>query len=316
MARVSSLGEVAAVRHVVVRFDAAGVPFGEPRLPDPMVVACEEATPPCSGRWFDARTWAQDFRRPLPPGSRCSVRRRGDWQPLGGAMAALPLTGSALLKAGELKFAGYEVCSFVPPQAVEAQPVESDEAAGREPAVAAAQRAGRAAAVRGRGRAAPATGRAGRPPHRGRPDRRAGQRQRRGAGLGRIERVVQRRQRCSDAAGGGRRAAGGGAPARSPLAALCAAAACPRSTCRAKCRANCSPSAMPPRELHTAVGARTAAAAGTAVVEAIDGFKVLKSPKVRVMGAAEAAPVRPSRAVATAVVPSGLRSAFVVDHAQ
>ena len=122
MARVSSLGEVAAVRHVVVRFDAAGVPFGEPRLPDPMVVACEEATPPGSGRWLDARTWAQDFRRALPPGSRCSVRRRGDWQPSGGAMAALPLTGSALLKAGELQFAGYEVCSFVPPQAVETQP--------------------------------------------------------------------------------------------------------------------------------------------------------------------------------------------------
>lgn len=171
-----------------------------------------------------------------------------------GAMAPLPLTGSALLKAGELQFAGYEVCSFVPPQAVEAQPVESDEAGGREPAVAAAQRAGRAAAVRGRGRAAPATGRAGRPPRRGRPDRRAGQRQRRGAGLGRIERVVQRRQRCSDAAmlrccgrRGPRRAArwphcAQRQPARAAPAAQSAAPTVHPAACR---RANCTPQWVP-----------------------------------------------------------------------
>ena len=73
---------------MVVRFDAAVVPFGDPRLPEPMVVACEGATPPGSGRWLDARTWAHDFARPLPPASRCSVQPRGDWQPLGGAPAS------------------------------------------------------------------------------------------------------------------------------------------------------------------------------------------------------------------------------------
>ena len=86
VASVSPQGEVVAVRRVVVRFDAAVVPFGDPRLPDPMVVASEGATPPGSGRWIDARSWAQELRQALPPGSRCSVRPRGDWQPLGGAL--------------------------------------------------------------------------------------------------------------------------------------------------------------------------------------------------------------------------------------
>lgn len=76
VASVSPQGEVAAVRQVGVRFDAAVVPFGGPRLPDPMAVACEGNTPPGSGRWIDARSWAFDFRQPLPPGSRCTVQPR------------------------------------------------------------------------------------------------------------------------------------------------------------------------------------------------------------------------------------------------
>ena len=66
VASVSPQGEVVAVRRVVVRFDAAVVPFGDPRLPDPMVVASEGATPPGSGRWIDARSWAQELRQALP----------------------------------------------------------------------------------------------------------------------------------------------------------------------------------------------------------------------------------------------------------
>ena len=54
----------------------------------------------------------------------------------GGAMAQLPLTGSALPKARELQFAVYDAFSFAPPQADEAQPVDPDPAADRELATA------------------------------------------------------------------------------------------------------------------------------------------------------------------------------------
>ena len=74
------------MRQVVVRFDAAVVPFGELRLPDPMAVACEGNTPPGSGRWIDTRSWAFDFRQPLPPASNCTVQPRAGSQPLGGAL--------------------------------------------------------------------------------------------------------------------------------------------------------------------------------------------------------------------------------------
>ncbi len=43
IAGVSPQGEVAAVRQVVVRFDQAVVPAGDPRRPDPVTVSCEGA---------------------------------------------------------------------------------------------------------------------------------------------------------------------------------------------------------------------------------------------------------------------------------
>ena len=56
VASVSPSGEVAEVRQVVVRFDAAVVPAGDPRRPAPVTLSCNGATPPGDGRWTDDRT--------------------------------------------------------------------------------------------------------------------------------------------------------------------------------------------------------------------------------------------------------------------
>ena len=86
IASVSPQGEVAQVRQVVLRFDEAVVPFGDLRLPDPMSVACQGAAPAGSGRWTNDRTWLYDFREPLPPGTRCTLKARSDWKPSQGTL--------------------------------------------------------------------------------------------------------------------------------------------------------------------------------------------------------------------------------------
>lgn len=86
IASVSPQGEVAQVRQVVVRFDEAVVPFGDLRLADPLSVACQGAAPAGSGRWANDRTWLYDFRAPLPPGTRCTLQPRADWNPSQGAL--------------------------------------------------------------------------------------------------------------------------------------------------------------------------------------------------------------------------------------
>lgn len=86
VASVSPQGEVAQVRQIVVRFDAAVLPFGDLRRPDPMLLACQGATPAGNGRWADDRTWLYDFREALPPGSRCTLKARPDWAPSTGAL--------------------------------------------------------------------------------------------------------------------------------------------------------------------------------------------------------------------------------------
>ena len=86
VASVSPQGEVAQVRQVVLRFDGPVVNFGDPRLADPMTVACVGTTPAGSGRWGDSRTWLYDFREALPPGTRCTLKARPGWQPSQGAL--------------------------------------------------------------------------------------------------------------------------------------------------------------------------------------------------------------------------------------
>jgi hypothetical protein len=87
IASVSPQGEVAQVRQLSVRFSEAVVPFGDPRLPDPMSLSCQAAVPAGSGRWANDRVWLYDFREALPPGARCSLKARADWKPItsGGA---------------------------------------------------------------------------------------------------------------------------------------------------------------------------------------------------------------------------------------
>ena len=83
---VSPQGEVAQVRQITVKFSQAVVAFGDLRLPDPLSVACEGAAPPGAGRWASDRVWLYDFREPLPPGTRCTLKARADWKPLDGAL--------------------------------------------------------------------------------------------------------------------------------------------------------------------------------------------------------------------------------------
>jgi alpha-2-macroglobulin len=87
---VSPQGEVAQVRQVSVRFSEAVITLGDPRLPDPVTVACTGSTVAGSGRWASERNWVFDYREPLPPGARCSVKLRAGWAPIA---AAAPLTG-------------------------------------------------------------------------------------------------------------------------------------------------------------------------------------------------------------------------------
>ena len=82
IAGVSPQGEVAQVRQLSVRFSEAVVPFGDPRLPDPMSLSCQAAVPAGSGRWANDRVWLYDFREALPPGTRCTLKARAGWKPI------------------------------------------------------------------------------------------------------------------------------------------------------------------------------------------------------------------------------------------
>ena len=66
----SPQGEVAQVRQVRATFSESMVPFGDLRQPDPFTVQCSEAG---TGRWADDKSWAFDFKRDLPPGTRCTM---------------------------------------------------------------------------------------------------------------------------------------------------------------------------------------------------------------------------------------------------
>ena len=72
---VTPQGEVAQVRQVTVKFSEAVVAFGDPRLADPLAIACQGSVPAGSGRWANDRVWLYDFREPLGPGHAAAPRR-------------------------------------------------------------------------------------------------------------------------------------------------------------------------------------------------------------------------------------------------
>jgi len=70
----SPQGEVAQVRQVVAKFDAAAVNFGDPKAPAPLSLSCSDASAAKgTGRWTGEREWVFDFERDLPPGVRCTA---------------------------------------------------------------------------------------------------------------------------------------------------------------------------------------------------------------------------------------------------
>ena len=72
--QLSPQGEVARVRQVVAKFDAAAVRFGDARAPAPFTVSCSDADAARgTGRWTSDREWVYDFAEELPPGVRCTV---------------------------------------------------------------------------------------------------------------------------------------------------------------------------------------------------------------------------------------------------
>jgi len=86
VSQVSPQGEVAEVREIVVRFDAAVVPAGDPRTPAPYTLQCNGTTPSGDARWLNDRQWVYDLREPLAAGQRCTLKPVATFAPLGGAI--------------------------------------------------------------------------------------------------------------------------------------------------------------------------------------------------------------------------------------
>lgn len=85
----SPQGTVKDVRQVTARFSEAMVPFGDPRLQDPLTIQCPEKG---KGRWVDGKTWAYDFERDLPAGVMCTFQVKPDSRTLAGG----PISGPKL----------------------------------------------------------------------------------------------------------------------------------------------------------------------------------------------------------------------------
>ena len=83
---VSPQGEVAQVRQVVVKFNEAVVPLGDPNRPAPLTLKCSGPVPGSSMRWNNEREWLIDFKAPLPPGVRCSLSAVAGWTPQQGTL--------------------------------------------------------------------------------------------------------------------------------------------------------------------------------------------------------------------------------------
>ncbi len=99
-------GEVAQVRQVTVKFSDSVVAFGDPRLADPVAIACQGSVVAGSGRWANDRVWLYDFREPLGPGASCTATVRADWKPAPRAGATGPgAAASAPALTGTTRFA-------------------------------------------------------------------------------------------------------------------------------------------------------------------------------------------------------------------
>ena len=82
----SPQGEVARVRQVVAKFDAAAVNFGDPKAPAPLTLSCSDANATRgTGRWTGEREWVFDFERDLPPGVRCTASVKPGFKSAAGA---------------------------------------------------------------------------------------------------------------------------------------------------------------------------------------------------------------------------------------
>lgn len=87
----SPQGEVAKVRQVVAKFDAAAVNFGDPKAPAPIGLSCSDAAATKgTGRWTGEREWVFDFERDLPPGVRCTATVKPGFK----SAAGVELTGA------------------------------------------------------------------------------------------------------------------------------------------------------------------------------------------------------------------------------
>ncbi len=81
--RFAPQGEVKQVRQATAVFSAPMVPFGDLRdVAAPFAVECAV---PGTARWVDVRTWAYDFERDLPAGTRCTFALRADLKSRAGA---------------------------------------------------------------------------------------------------------------------------------------------------------------------------------------------------------------------------------------
>ena len=71
---LSPQGEVAQVRQVVAKFDAAAINFGDAKAAAPLTVRCsDEQATQGTGRWTSDREWVFQFDQDLPPGIRCDI---------------------------------------------------------------------------------------------------------------------------------------------------------------------------------------------------------------------------------------------------
>ncbi|MCX7256796.1 MAG: alpha-2-macroglobulin, partial [Polaromonas sp.] len=101
---VSPQGEVAQIRQVVAKFDAAAVNFGDPKAPAPLRLSCSDpVAAKGTGRWTSEREWVFDFDNDLPPGLRCSVQaapgfKDAKGQPLSGRSAYQFNTGGPFVQ--------------------------------------------------------------------------------------------------------------------------------------------------------------------------------------------------------------------------
>ena len=77
----SPQGSLKDVRQVSVRFSAAMVAFGDPRLTEPFSIDCPVAG---RGRWADGRNWVYDFEADLAAGVVCRFTLKADARSLAG----------------------------------------------------------------------------------------------------------------------------------------------------------------------------------------------------------------------------------------